>query len=155
MERYRADERPQKISLAQGVFVDESGTTPLLETVREAEARMLAVPTSKVYKPIDGDPAYRRVVRDLIFGADHAIVTDRRVEVLHTPGGTGALRVAGDLIPEETDGTRSGGSRKVARRRFRGNSRGAVHGPLDGWGATSNGKAAGQDRADGSHGTHR
>jgi aspartate/tyrosine/aromatic aminotransferase len=98
MERYHADDRPHKISLAQGVFMDESGTTPLLETVREAEARMLAVPTSKVYKPIDGDPAYRRVVRDLIFGADHAIVTDRRVEVLHTPGGTGALRVAGDLI---------------------------------------------------------
>ncbi len=98
MERFRADERPHKVSLASGVYVDESGTTPVLATVREAEDRILERQTTKVYKPIDGDPAYLRPVRDLVFGADHAAVTAGRVELLHTPGGTGALRVAGDLI---------------------------------------------------------
>ena len=58
MERFRADPRPEKVSLASGVYVDESGTTPVLDTVREAEARILARQTTKVYKPIDGDPAY-------------------------------------------------------------------------------------------------
>jgi aspartate/tyrosine/aromatic aminotransferase len=98
MERFRADDRPDKVSLASGVYVDESGTTPVLDTVREAEARILAVQTTKVYKPIGGDPAYNGPVRDLVFGADHPAVTGGRVETVHTPGGTGALRVAGDLI---------------------------------------------------------
>src|SRR3990172_2196944 len=98
MERFRADDRPGKVSLASGVYVDESGTTPVLETVREAESRILARQTTKVYKPIDGDPAYLRPVRDLVFGADHAAVSASCVQLLHTPGGTGALRVAGDLI---------------------------------------------------------
>jgi aspartate/tyrosine/aromatic aminotransferase len=98
MERFRADDRSDKVSLASGVFVDESGTTPVLATVREAEARILAGQKTKVYKPIGGDPAYTRPVRDLVFGADHPAVTGGRVETLHTPGGTGALRVAGDLV---------------------------------------------------------
>ncbi len=98
MERYRADDRPDKISLASGVYVDESGTTPILETVSEAERRILAGQTTKVYKPIGGDPAYTGPVRDLVFGAAHAAVLSGRVETLHTPGGTGALRVAGDLV---------------------------------------------------------
>ena len=98
MERFRADERPHKVSLASGVYVDESGITPVLATVREAEERILEKQTTKVYKPIDGDPAYLRPVRDLVFGAGHPAVSAGRVQLLHTPGGTGALRVAGDLV---------------------------------------------------------
>jgi aspartate/tyrosine/aromatic aminotransferase len=66
--------------------------------VREAEARLLAKQTTKVYKPIDGDPAYLGPVRDLVFGADHPAVAAGRIALLHTPGGTGALRVAADLV---------------------------------------------------------
>jgi aspartate/tyrosine/aromatic aminotransferase len=98
MERFRADDRPDKVSLASGVYVDESGVTPVLDTVRVAEARVLEGQTTKVYKPIGGDPAYNGPVRDLVFGADHAAVTGGRVETMHTPGGTGALRVAADLV---------------------------------------------------------
>src|SRR6185369_2205000 len=43
-------------------------------------------------------PAYLRPVRDLIFGAGNGAVAEGRVETLHTPGGTGALRVAADLV---------------------------------------------------------
>ena len=98
MERFRSDERPGKVSLASGVYVDETGLTPVLRTVREAEERILAGQTTKVYKPIGGDPAFLGPVRDLVFGAHHPAVVSGRVEVLHTPGGTGALRVAGDLV---------------------------------------------------------
>ena len=90
MERFRADERPHKVSLASGVYVDERGITPVLDTVREAEDRILERQTTKVYKPIDGDPAYLRPVRDLVFGAGHPAVAAGRVELLHTPGGTRA-----------------------------------------------------------------
>jgi aspartate aminotransferase len=98
MERFRADERSGKVSLASGVYVDESGTTPVLATVLEAEARLLQGAGSKVYKPIAGDPAFTAAVRELVFGTDEPAVLEGRVETLHTPGGTGALRVAGDLI---------------------------------------------------------
>jgi aspartate/tyrosine/aromatic aminotransferase len=98
MERFRADPRADKVSLAQGVYVDESGITPVLDCVREAEARILASETTKTYKPIGGDPAYNVRVRELVFGVDHPAVTAGRVETLHTPGGTGALRVAADLL---------------------------------------------------------
>jgi aspartate aminotransferase len=98
MERFRADPRPDKISLASGVYVDETGTTPVLDTVREAEARILAGQTTKVYKPIGGDPAFLGPVRDLVFGPEHPVTSAGRVDLLHTPGGTGALRVAADLV---------------------------------------------------------
>ena len=98
MERFRADDRPGKVSLASGVYVDESGVTPVLDTVRTAEARILEEQTTKVYKPIAGDPAYNGPVRDLVFGAGHPAVTGGLVETMHTPGGTGALRVAGELV---------------------------------------------------------
>ena len=97
-EEYTKDPRPDKITLASGVYVDETGITPVLSTVTEAEGRILAAQTTKLYKPIAGDPAYLRPVRSLVFGADSAAVAERRVETLHTPGGTGALRVAADLV---------------------------------------------------------
>ncbi len=97
-EEYLRDTRPDKVSLASGVFVDETGITPVLATVAEAEARILAAQTTKLYKPIAGDPAYIGPVRDLVFGAQHPAVLEGRAETLHTPGGTGALRVAADLV---------------------------------------------------------
>ena len=51
MERFRADPRADKVSLASGVYVDESGTTPVLATVREAEARVLAGQTPRSTSP--------------------------------------------------------------------------------------------------------
>jgi aspartate/tyrosine/aromatic aminotransferase len=97
-EEFQADPRPGKVSLASGVYVDETGITPVLGTVAEAEARILAAQTTKLYKPIAGDPAYTRAVRELLFGAGHPALADGRVETLHAPGGTGALRVAADLV---------------------------------------------------------
>jgi aspartate/tyrosine/aromatic aminotransferase len=98
MERFRADAREHKISLAQGVYVDESGGTPLLESVHIAEERLVAARGSKLYKPIDGDPAYRSHVRDLVFETTPDALASGRVEVVHAPGGTGALRIAADLL---------------------------------------------------------
>jgi aspartate/tyrosine/aromatic aminotransferase len=105
-EAFRADPRPEKISLASGVYVDEQGITPVLETVTEAEQRILDAQTTKLYKPIIGDPAYLGAVRELLFGAAHPLLGAGRVQTLHAPGGTGALRVAADLLhrlrPETT-----------------------------------------------------
>ena len=61
--------------------------------------RILERQTTKVYKPIDGDPAYLRAgPRARLRRRATRPSTAGRVELLHTPGGTGALRVAGDLV---------------------------------------------------------
>ena len=41
-EAFKADTNPEKINLSVGVFVDDSGTTPILPTVSEAERRLAA-----------------------------------------------------------------------------------------------------------------
>jgi aspartate aminotransferase len=103
-EAFKKDPRTGKISLAAGVFVDESGTTPVLETVVEAEQRLAAASGSKLYRPIDGDAAYRGLVRDLVLGPDHEAVVSGRALATQTPGGTGGLRVAADLLRQTGSG---------------------------------------------------
>jgi aspartate aminotransferase len=97
-EAYRNDPREGKINLSSGVFVDETGTTPVLGTVVEAERRLAAASGSKLYRPIDGEVAYRERVRNLALGEDHEAVTSGRAVATQTPGGTGGLRVAADLL---------------------------------------------------------
>jgi aspartate/tyrosine/aromatic aminotransferase len=97
-EVFRADTRPGKINLGSGVFVDESGTTPVLPSVTEAERRILAKGATKLYLPIDGDAAYRDAVRTHVFGEGHELATSTSVAVSQTPGGTGGLRVAADFL---------------------------------------------------------
>jgi aspartate/tyrosine/aromatic aminotransferase len=97
-ETFRADPRPTKVNLAVGVYVDDTGVTPVIPSVLEAERRLLEKAGSKGYLPIDGRPGFKAAVRDLIFGADHEIVTNGRSATAQTPGGTGALRVAADFL---------------------------------------------------------
>lgn len=97
-EAYKADPRPTKVNLAVGVYVDDSGITPVIPSVLEAERRLLAKAGPKGYLPIDGRPGFKAVVRDLVFGPDHEIVTSGRSATAQTPGGTGALRVAADFL---------------------------------------------------------
>jgi aspartate/tyrosine/aromatic aminotransferase len=103
-EAFRGDPRPGKINLSSGVFVDESGTTPVLQTVIEAERRLAQAAATKLYRPIDGEVAYRDAVRALALGADHEAVTSGRALATQTPGGTGGLRVAADLLRQSGSG---------------------------------------------------
>jgi aspartate aminotransferase len=97
-EAYRNDPRPDKVNLSAGVFVDETGKTPMLKTVIEAERRLADAAATKLYRPIDGEVAYREAVRALALGRDHEAVTSGRALATQTPGGTGGLRVAADLL---------------------------------------------------------
>lgn len=97
-EAFLADPNPTKINLGVGVYKDANGRTPVLECVKEAERRLLAGEKDKAYKPIDGDPAYRAVIQSMLFGGEHEIVSSHRAATAHTPGGTGALRVAADYL---------------------------------------------------------
>lgn len=97
-EAFQRDPHPHKINLSVGVYKDSHGRTPVLECVKTAERRLVESEYSKNYLAIDGIPEYGRCVRQLLFGMDHPLVDDGRAVTLQTPGGTGALRVAGDFI---------------------------------------------------------
>jgi aspartate/tyrosine/aromatic aminotransferase len=97
-EAFKADPRREKINLSVGVYQDETGKTPLLECVKEAERRLAASPTTKSYLPISGLGEYCQGVAELAFGVGSEPLAAKRVAWAQTPGGTGALRVAADFI---------------------------------------------------------
>jgi len=97
-EMFKADPNPDKINLTVGVYQDANGKTPVLETVKEAEKRILAQENSKGYLPMTGEPVYCAQVQELLFGEGHEIIASKRAATAQCPGGTGALRVAGDYL---------------------------------------------------------
>jgi aspartate/tyrosine/aromatic aminotransferase len=100
-EAFRNDPSPKKINLSVGVYQDGSGKTPILESVSRAGRLVLERQKSMSYLPIPGSPAYAQSVQRLMFGTGHEVETSGRAATSHTPGGTGALRVAADLIRQQ------------------------------------------------------
>lgn len=99
-EAYNADPNPHKVNLGVGVYLDENGRLPLLECVRIAEERLVKEAKAKAYLPIDGMPAYRDAVRELVFGVGTEAARDDRVVTVQSIGGTGALKVGADLLKQ-------------------------------------------------------
>ncbi|MCC7264802.1 MAG: aspartate/tyrosine/aromatic aminotransferase [Candidatus Latescibacteria bacterium] len=105
-DAFRKDPNPNKINLGVGVYKDEKGHTPILASVAKARQRVLAAETTKNYLAIDGSPEYSHAVQELLFGADHALLSSGRVVTAQAPGGTGALRVAADFLHQHFTGSR-------------------------------------------------
>ena len=93
-EAFNNDANPAKVNLGVGVYKDETGITPVMNSVHRAEAMLLETDKSKGYLPIPGAPAYGKVVREFLFGDADAYPA----ATAHTPGGTGALRVAAQFL---------------------------------------------------------
>jgi len=100
------DSRPDKVNLSAGVYKDAHGQTPVLRSVKLAEARLLEEETSKSYLPIEGSPAYAAAVRGLIFATAPSFADSANVVTAQTPGGTGALRVGAELVARARPGAR-------------------------------------------------
>lgn len=98
MAAFKADPNPNKVDLGVGVYRNDAGATPVLRAVKEAEHRLELSEDTKAYLPQMGDPAFNRTIVDLVFGADHAAVTEQRVRSVQTPGGCGALRIGAEVI---------------------------------------------------------
>lgn len=97
MAAYKEDPNPLKVDLGVGVYKDEAGHTAVLQCVKKAEALRLAKEDSKTYIGMAGDLSFNSHIEKLAFGA-HKVLLENRVTTAHTPGGTGALRVAAEFI---------------------------------------------------------
>ena len=98
MALFRADPSKSKVDLSVGVYQDDAGRTPILESVRRAEKAILDAQTTKTYVGITGNAGFNSGIQELIFGRDHEVVADQRVATVQTPGGSGGLCVAAHLI---------------------------------------------------------
>ncbi|MCD9521411.1 aminotransferase class I/II-fold pyridoxal phosphate-dependent enzyme [Photobacterium carnosum] len=100
-DEFKADPRTHKINLGVGIYKNEAGNTPVLATVKKAEAILLAQETTKSYLGIPGTPEYGLAVQQLLFGADSTLIAEKRIQTAQAPGGTGALRVAAEFIKRQ------------------------------------------------------
>jgi aromatic-amino-acid transaminase len=103
MQMYRDDPRDQKVDLGVGVYKNAEGVTPVMRAVKAAEQRIIDEQTTKAYTGLAGDPAYADAMIGLIL--DNAVERSK-IAAVATPGGTGAVRQAFELIKMANPGAR-------------------------------------------------
>ena len=107
MERFKDDPRSDKVNLSIGLYYNEDGIIPQLQSVAAAEARLNAQPHgASVYLPMEGLNTYRHAIAPLLFGADHQVLAQNRVASIQTLGGSGALKVGADFLKRYFPGSR-------------------------------------------------
>ena len=95
MQAFREDPRENKIDLGVGVYKNAEGVTPVMRAIKAAEHKLWEEQTSKAYVGLAGDPAYSDAMINLILGDS---VARGNIAAAATPGGTGAVRQAFELI---------------------------------------------------------
>ncbi|WP_321814162.1 MULTISPECIES: amino acid aminotransferase [unclassified Paraburkholderia] len=95
---FQRDPQARKVNLSIGLFYDENGAIPVLESVRNAAARIAAQRAPHTYLPMEGSAPFREAVQRVVFGEACAAVRERRVATLQTLGGSGALRLGAEFI---------------------------------------------------------
>jgi len=95
MAQYRADPRATKIDLGVGVYKDATGLTPVMRAIKTAERKLWEDQDSKAYVGLAGDPAFGDAMIKLVLGDS---VARDSISAAATPGGTGAVRQAFELI---------------------------------------------------------
>ncbi len=97
-EDFQKDPRPHKINLSIGIYFDDAGRIPVMDSVRRAEAMVVAKGGPKPYLPIEGAANFRTAVQHLLFGAGHEAVTSGRVATIQSVGSSGGLKVGADFL---------------------------------------------------------
>jgi len=95
MQRYKEDPRDSKIDLGVGVYKNAEGLTPVMRAVKTAEQQLWERETTKSYVGLVGDPQFSDVMVDLVLSDS---VARGNVAAAATPGGTGAVRQAFELL---------------------------------------------------------
>jgi len=95
MQTFRDDPRPGKIDLGVGVYKNAEGITPVMRAIKAAEHRLWEEQTTKSYVGLLGDPEFSDAMVDFVLGD---AVPRANVAAAATPGGTGAVRQAFEMI---------------------------------------------------------
>ena len=95
----QADPRADKIDLGVGTYRDETGAIPIMTAVKTAERLLHAEQTSKGYVGPAGDAEFALRLQDATF-PELSPALQARMSRIQTPGGTGALRLALQIIAQ-------------------------------------------------------
>ena len=95
MKMFSDDPRENKVDLGVGVYKDATGLTPVMRAIKTAEHRLWEQQDSKVYTGLAGDPAFADAMIDLVLDG---AVPRGNIAAAATPGGTGAVRQAFEMI---------------------------------------------------------
>ena len=95
MQKYKEDPRESKIDLGVGVYKNAEGLTPVMRAVKTAEQQLWERETTKSYVGLVGDPQFSDVMVDLVLSDS---IARGNVAAAATPGGTGAVRQAFELL---------------------------------------------------------
>ena len=104
-EDFQKDPRPHKINLSIGIYFDDAGRIPVMDSVRRAEAMVVAKGGPKPYLPIEGAANFRSAVQQLLFGAGHEAITSGRIATIQSVGSSGGLKVGADFIATHFKGS--------------------------------------------------
>ena len=104
-EDFQKDPRPNKINLSIGIYFDDAGRIPVLESVQRSEGLVVAKGGPKPYLPIEGAANLRVAVQHLLFGPAHEAVISARVATIQSVGSSGGLKVGADFIARHFPGS--------------------------------------------------
>ena len=74
MIAFREDPRTTKVDLGVGVYMDDRGRTPVMNAVKRAETKLMALENTKSYQGIGGDAEYNKHMLALLLGANHSVI---------------------------------------------------------------------------------
>lgn len=95
IQMFKDDPRAGKIDLGVGVYKDATGLTPIMRAVKAAEKQLWETEVTKTYTGLAGEPDYATAMQSLLLGDT---IPTGRLSAIATPGGTGAIRQALELI---------------------------------------------------------
>ena len=104
-EDFQRDPRPNKINLSIGIYFDDAGRIPVMDSVRRAEAMVVAKGGPKPYLPIEGAANFRTAVQHLLLGDGHEAIVSGRVATIQSVGSSGGLKVGADFLARHFPGS--------------------------------------------------
>lgn len=99
-EDFMSNADPRKIDLGIGLYKDQHGNTPLMESVRAAEKIVVNGSADKIYKGSSGLDGFCDVISWLLFREKSDLIENGRIFSIQTIGGTGAVRLAAEFLKQ-------------------------------------------------------
>ncbi|OUV04013.1 MAG: aromatic amino acid aminotransferase [Betaproteobacteria bacterium TMED82] len=98
-EEFNKDPRKIKLNLGVGVYLDEDGKIPVLNSVAAASNIIFDLFKNRGgYLPIGGVTKHTELVKTLLLGAERSINSHNKLTTVQALGGTGGLRLGAELL---------------------------------------------------------
>eukprot|EP01133_Synstelium_polycarpum_P001140 gene1140-1302_t len=95
---FNKDTSPSKINLGVGAYRDENGKPFILDCVKKADKKIYEANVDHEYAPIAGVASFNQLAAVLALGEDSPVIKEKRIAVVQSISGTGALNLAAQFF---------------------------------------------------------